>query len=345
MLDKIGTFLYHKVFINISVLNGALNIHIEKLNRNGLIESNEKKFLTTEINDEIVNFIESYKKETPYFYISILDPATFQGAIPTCDRSEMDKFYDRSISKYKCYQDKWAYYTSKFDLDEIGVEYSKIGLDFIFSPFVVLAEFFKDKIDTHLSIFLLVQDLYLTISIFDNSQLLFAQHLSTQDNKNEKSDDLTIDDDDNDDDEEINLEEDSIDLDSVDVDDDLDDLDVFGDIEDLDSIEEIEEFADIDEDVDDEFSKENIHHNADHSDEEFFNEDYQRFLLIQTAVKNFYEDEKYNSKFIESIYIADSINISNDLKNYLEEEMFLSVYIRNITISTQISNLAQVELK
>ena len=100
----------------------------------------------------------------------------------------------------------------------------------------------------------MIQDSDLSLSIFDNSQLLFAQHMSLQ-NSEDTSDELKIED--HDDSDEMNLEEDSIDLDNIDVDDSLDDLDVFGDIEDLDSIEEIEEFADVDDDISDEtqFSK------------------------------------------------------------------------------------------
>lgn len=345
MLDKIGAFLYHKVYVNIYISSDSWNIYIEKRNRNSLIDSESKNFNITTIDDSVIKYIKFFTKDTPYFYISILDSSSTQGAAPTCEHIEINKFYDKTLSKYGCYKNKWSYYTSKSDLDELKDNFTDIGVDFIFSPFLVLANFFKDKIDTHLSIFLLIQESSISLSVFDNSELLFAQHLNLKSEFD--SEDFSIDDDTD----EISLEEvqeESIDLDNLDVDDNLDDLDVFGDIEDLDSIEEIDEFADIDEDLEEESIKSNKDlnkHNSLSENEELFDEDYQMFASIQDSIKIFYDDEKYNSKFIESIYIADSIGISGDLKSYLEEEMFLSVYIRQINIGAEISELAQAELK
>jgi len=344
MLDKIGSFLYHKVFVNIYIKDDSLSVYIEKKNIKGTISSEEKSFKTIMLDKDIINFISFFTKDTPYFYISLLDSSITQGAAPTCEHIDMNKFYDKALSKYGCYKNKWSYYTSKHDLDEIDNNFRDFGLDFIFSPFVILTRFFQDKIDTNLSIFLLIQESSITLSIFDNSELLFAQYLNL---KSDFDDDNFSIDDDNDD--EVSLDdipEESIDLDSVDVDDALDDLDVFGDIEDLDSIEEIEEFTDIDDDLEEEIisdKKSNKNHSLSEN-EELFDEDYQMFTAIQSSIKIFYEDERYNSKFIESIYIADSIGVSGDLKSYLEEEMFLSVFIRQINLGSEISELAQAEI-
>ena len=345
MLEKIGSFLYHKVFINIYLKNNALVVYVEKRSRKGIVFSEEKIFNTITLDDDMIKYINFFIKDTPYFYVSILDSSTTQGAAPTCEQIDISKFYDRSLSKYRCFDDKWSYYTSRYDLDEIENNFSDLGLDFVFSPFIVLANFFKDKIETTLSIFLLVQDYSISLSIFDNSQLLFAQQLNI---KNEfDSDDFEINEDE---DEDVSIEEpqeESVDLDSIDLDDNLDDLDVFGDIEDLDSIEEIDEFADIEEELEEEDLAEkttsNNHSNsAEH--EELFDEDYQMFTAIQASIKIFYDDARYNSEFLETIYIADSIGISGDLKTYLEEEMFLSVYVRQINLSSEIAELVQVEL-
>ncbi len=341
MLDKFGELLYSKIFVNIVLDHNYTIVYIEKVRKSIVVESEEKKFKVIGLDSQMVDFIESYTKDSPYYYISILDQSTYQGATPSCMHSEMDKFYDRSISVDKCYDNKWAFYTSKFDLDDLQRNYRKIGLDFVFSPFVVLAKFFKDKVENDLSMFILIQESFITLSIYDKAQLLYAEHFDIQKDAEEE---LSLDEEHRRH-EEIDLgEDDSIDLEDVDVDDDLDDLDGFGDIEDLDSIEEIDEFSDVNDDIEDEDKKEEFGE-ALHNITEDFNEDYQRFLSIQDAVKRFYEDEKFNSQFIESVYIADSVGVSDDLKNYLEEEMFLSVYIRRILIGAQVSDLAQMELK
>jgi len=344
MLDKIGSFLYHKVFVSIYIKSDTMVVHVEKKNRKGIIFSEEKIFKAIVPNDEILKYISFFTKDTPYFYVAILDPSSTQGAAPTCEHIEINKFYDKALSKYNCFENKWSYYTSKYDLDEVENNFNELGLDFVFSPFVILNRFFEDKIQTNLAIFLLIQESSITLGIFDNNNLLFAQYLNLQ---NEfEVDEFSI----NDVDDEVTLEdaqEDSIDLDSMDIDNDLDDLDVFGDIEDLDSIEEIDEFADVEEDADDNdttSSKDNHkHHNMSES-EELFDEDFQMFSAVQTAVKNFYDDDKYDSKFIESIYIADSVGVNSDLKSYFEEEMFLSVYVRQINLGNEISELIQAEI-
>ncbi len=76
-----------------------------------------------------------------------------------------------------------------------------------------------------------------------------------------------------------------------------------------------------------------------------FNEDYHRFSLIQSSISDFYKDSKYDSKFIENIYIADSIGISGDLKKYLEEEMFLNVFVRRLDLPAEVCEIAKAELK
>ena len=79
-------------------------------------------------------------------------------------------------------------------------------------------------------------------------------------------------------------------------------------------------------------------------DSDGMNEDFQRFSLIQSAVNTFYKDEKFESEFIENIYIGDGVGVSSDLKRYLEEEMFLNVYIRHLDLAGELCTIAKMEL-
>ena len=139
------------------------------------------------------------------------------------------------------------------------------------------------------------------------------------------------------DDEEISLDiDDSIDLDDIDADDDIGSLDDFGDIEDLDSDVDIEEFSEA-KDIEEIVEEKEVSIDD-------FNDDYNKFIMIQNAINNFYHDEKYESSFVESIYIADSIGVSEDLKKYLEEEMFLNVRVRKISLEEELSEMARLEI-
>lgn len=329
MISKLFESLYTKVFINIIVENLQTVVYVEVCSSSSVLQSMHKYFDTTAMNTRMYEFIHAYYKESPFCYISILDKSPLQGAIPTCDVKEMSKYCDINSSEYRCFSKDWAFYTSEYDLEAIKHEYRSIGVDFIFSPFVIMANFFKDKIDNTLSMFVLLEDNYISFSVFDNSKLLYAEYLNMEHHK--ESDELLM---------ESPLEDDEldgIDLEEIDIDDDSGGFDDFTNIEDLDSSEAIDEFSQ-EQEIKETITKE------EYSPTDGFNEDYQRFSLIKGALSTFYKDPKYNSKFIESIYIADGVGVTNDLKNYLEEEMFLSVYVRKIDLAVALCDMAKAEI-
>lgn len=342
MLSKFYESLYLKVFVNIVIGNSQTTVYVEMLNnKNKVVSSEEEVFKSIYLDTKMYEYISSAIKESPYYYISILDNSNSQGAIPTCSKNQIGYYYDVSSSEYKCYKDKWTFYTEKNDVYSIEKEFGKVGIDFIFSPFVVLANFFKDKIDTHLAMFVLIEDKYITLSVFNSSELLYAEHLDINDVVENENEELIMEVHEIDD---VDLEEDddSINLDDIDALDDVDELDDFGDIADLDSIEEIDEFSEA-KDIEEELFEDEEDFKQDES--ESFNQDYQRFALIQNSLDNFYKNDKYKSEFIENIYIADYIDVSPDLKKYLEEEMFLNVYVRHIDLCAEVCELAKMELK
>lgn len=341
MIGKLFESLYLKVYVGIVVTDSQITVHVELYSKKTLVNSAEENFKTTELDDRLYDFISLYTNESPYHYVSILDSSSSQGAIPTCSYKEMSNFIDLDSSKSISFDDKWTYYTSKDDLKTIQKKYEKVGIDFVFSPFVVLAKFFKDKIDTHTAMYILVEKNSLSISIFDSSELLYAEYIDME--NAQESDELIMEDDEISDDMDFDLDG-SVDLEEIDVIDDIESLDDFGDIEDLDSLEEIDEFSEA-RDIEEEFSHDEEEYDISDVDEDGFNDDYQRFSSIQTSVNYFYNDRRYSGKFVETVYIADSVGVSSDLKRYLEEEMFLSVYIRKIDLAVEVTELTKAEVR
>ncbi len=343
MLSKFYESLYLKVLVNVVVGNSKTTVYIELLDKKDVVSFAEETFKESYLSIEAYEYILSYTKESPFFYISILDNSPSQGAIPTCSKQSISYYHDISSCEYKCYKNKWTYYTQKSDIYDIEKAYGKIGVDFIFSPFVVLANFFKDKVESHFAMFILVQDNSLCLSVFDASELRYSDYLDIslemQDNELLIDDNIL----------ELDIEDEevekTIELDDIDTIDNIDELDDFGDIADLDSLEEIDEFSEA-KDIEEELfekNKEQIE-NLTSADSDGFNEDYQRFLLIQSSINSFYKSEKYKSEFVENIYIADSIGISSDLKKYLEEELFLNVYVRHVNLPAEVCEIAKMEL-
>jgi hypothetical protein len=340
MLSKLFESLYSKVYVSIVVGRSQTTVYIE-MSKNGVTNSAEEVFETLIVNSPMQEFINSYTSETPFFYIAILDTSNFQGAAPTCS-GNLSNFFDVSSSKYICYNDEWSYYTAKPDLYSIDRIYSKFGIDFVFSPFIILTRFFKDKIGKSVAMFIVIEENYISLAVFNKSKLLYADHIHIQ--QSEELEDLLVDEN-SEDDEELSFGG-SVDLENIDVDADMGELDDFGDmgdIEDLDSLEDMDDFSDMKEEEISEVKEDG--RNLDIKTIESFNEDYERFLLIQNSINRFYKDDKYESIFVENTFIADGLDGGNDLKKYLEEEMFLNVVVRRIHLGAEICDLTKAELK
>jgi len=340
MFDKFFESLYNKVFVNVIVDRLKTTVYIEVCNKRNVVESAEEVFKTTFYNAEMKAFISQYTAETPFNYITFLDTSVDQGAVPTCVKNKTPLYRDLSASITKCYDDKWTFYSSQEELYALERKYDKLGIDFIFSPFTILASFFKDKTSKALAMYILVQDGFISLSIFNESELLYAEHLDLK--SSIENEEMLIYDD-IDEDLDLDLGEDGIELDDISAIEEIDSFEDFGDIEDLDSIEDAEDFLEST-DV-----EEKLHENLEEEElplheEEGFNEDYQRFLLIQSSINEYYKDLKYDSEFIQNVYIADGVGVSQDLKRYLEEEMFLDVYVRQIDLASSVGDLARVEL-
>jgi len=339
VLGKLFEAIYLKVFVNIVAKRFTTIVYIETYSKKGVESSVEEEFETLELDTKMYEFITAYTKESPYYYIAVLDMSHSQGAVPTCSKNRMQYYTDIEDMEYKCHNNSWSYYTSKSALRDIRKRYADIGVDYIFSPYSVLSYFFKDKIDAKLAMYILVQENFLSLAIFENSQLLYAHHLDmmTKDDfdgihleEDEDSSDLLLGDDE------------AIELDDVSISDDgTTELEDFANIEDLDSIEEIDEFSES-KDIEEELLESTDV--LEEADETKFNEDYQRFTLVQASVGQFYKDERYESRFVENVYVADSVGVTNDFKKYLEEEMFFNVYIRRTDVALEVCELTKREL-
>ncbi len=339
--------LYIKAFISIVVDKQGTTIYVQTYKKEKLHASYEEHFDAFGLDEKMLEYIHNFTKETPFFYIAYLDNSTQQGALPTCLKSEMSRYHDLSESEYKCYDKKWTYYTSKTDLYELERMYEKVGLDFIFSPFTLVAHFFKDKLKEYFAGYILVQEDLITLSVFENETLLYAESIVVENYVPEEilEEPALEDEEDLDIVEEI---EEGIDLDDITAIDELDSLDDFGDIADLDSLDDIDNFAQ-EEDIEEEFNEEvnaitQEQETASAEKDLVSTEDYQRFTLIQESINRYYHDDRYESKFLETLYIADGVGVSSMLKQYFEEEMFLSVYVRSIDIPQELSQLAYKEV-
>lgn len=345
-LSKVIERLYLKVFVGIVTMHNKCNVVIEIEKGGDVGERITESFETGSINAEIVEFIEPYLDESPFFYVAILNPMKNQGALPTCLERKAKEFFDTSTAVTLCQDRRWMVYADKMELDVLKEQYRSIGLDFIFSPFLVINYFFHDKISSDTASFVLIEEDAVSVSVFYEGNLLFAQYIPMEEEDGLLTD-VELDD-------AVSLSfeledeasEEGIDLDDINAIEDLEDLDGLNDIEDLDALEEIDDFSDEPAKA---AQRNDVEDKNGAGDEETslegFNQDFKRYELIQSALKNFYNDPKYENRFIEFVYVADGCNVSDDLKYYLEEELFLKVYIRKIDLAAEIVDLARAEVQ
>ena len=329
-LTSIFQKLYVEVYISIIKYESSIKVTTHILKNNEILDKFEKTFNSKTITNEISTFVESFKAESPYYYISTLDDSKNSYALDSCKKSKVDPS-KRSI----CIDKKFLSLTDFQDLKNIQKDFSSFGLDFIFSPFAILYNVFKDKIDTTLSIYVMISEINLSVMIFDRSKLITSTTLVLVDEASEAIKEivepLSLDFDLDSLDENIHLE----DIDELDELDELDNLS--DDIENLDEIDEIDEFDDkIDIDNKVKTKKDDI------DDLNSFSKDFARFTLIQEYLHNFYNES--GNDFIENIYILDCFGVSDDLKKYLEEELFLQVTQREIDLADELIKMSIEEI-
>ena len=68
------------------------------------------------------------------------------------------------------------------------------------------------------------------------------------------------------------------------------------------------------------------------------------FLSVENEIKHFYKDTQCDSRFIQMVYIADSVGVGKDLKESLEEEMFFDVFLYDVVLNSEVCKLAKAEL-
>ncbi len=326
-----------KLYLSIVITKSTTLVSVETLKSGKTIDTAQMVFDESE-KREFIDYVKNAIAETPFHYITFLDNSMDQGALGSCQKSETSHLVDLSLSKSICYEEKFLTYTASSNINKIKETYSEIGIDFIFSPFLLLRDFYVDKISDSFGLYVLVQDKTLSLAVFSDSKLLFAEYVDTT---IKIFDDVISDDSLASDESEIDFELDDLGLeDGINLD-DIDAIDNLNDIEDLDSIEDIEEFSEI-EDLE-ENSVEEISDDQIDTKIDDFSDDYERFSMIQGMLQRYYSDDRYENNFVEHVFIADCVGVSDDLKRYLEEELFVSVIVRSMDIQNSLLTLAKEE--
>lgn len=334
-------WLYKKIFIAIVPDGGVYEVRAVSLQQKKVLHKESARFESSSAFEDMVKFVRKQIDDSPYHYIAVLNPDLNQGAISGC--SLHDVIDEIGGAKTICRNEKWLLYASLLELESLKKTYAPIGLDYVFSPFSIIENFFADKIGGGFGLYALAQKDAFSVVFFDEGKLEYAHHYPMHRKLKENVEEVST----------VGFtlgveEEDiqkSAEIDEISSLDDLElieELDSLSDIEDLDELEEIADFSE------DDLTLEEKRLSSGHSDEikfemDQFNEDYERFEFIQKTLAHFYASEQCKNRFVETVYIADAYGSGSELKRYLEEELFLSVLIRRIDLGDEVISLSMSE--
>ena len=299
--------------------------------KNGKIITNEdKRFPMDEdkkLSSDIKEFLTSLQNNYKFVYISYLLDSIGQNCVPTCDEKEFIKY---NIDKEKiiqvCIENRWTAYSLKSDIEWIKSVFEVSGIDFIYSPFVILNDFIKNKKQKIKSnLFLLYTENFITLMIFDKDDLVFSAFFKIP----YKEFDFSQDDDEPKPEESESIIE-GIELDNIESEDE--EFDGFVDITKLDDDTGVEE--EILESAKEDVATSTL------DDLELYGREVVIFKFISSAIEEYYKNDMYESEFLEEIIIYNDSNISNDIITMIENDLFLDVEIHSIDIKEEMINMS-----
>ncbi|MGP1450237.1 MAG: hypothetical protein ACTTJS_03805 [Wolinella sp.] len=334
--DMFSTFI-------VGVIVDARSCHVRMVTlKKGVVINDEEKEFKTVLGDvpiEAAKYIRKLRKQHPFTYVSSLSHSIYQGAIDTTDSSEYIKFGIRAdnVKSIKV-QDSWSLYITKEGIKEAQNRFAKSqGLDLLFSPFALLYEGNKARLDRKKRLYALYQHSALTLGILNNSGLYFGGFflLESEIEESEPSSD-----------DGSELEEESLLVSETQtkMSDALNalnsELGEIGELEELDDSVVIEDFEEHEAGLPMAEEKE--------SEKSSF-DDFARTMnvtkFIRDSLGEFYKNEIYESDFIDEIVILDTYGISPSSLAYLRNTLLIDVKVHRFDISAALIDMSRAEIE
>ncbi len=310
----------------------------EKFSKEFKIQNYDEK-----VNSEMEKYLVSLQEKYDYVYIALLLNSLGQGAITGTSDEEFKRFSvdpkNVKTVKFKT----WSAYVSFIDINWIQKIYAGVGIDLIYSPFVVLYHLLSQyKLKYKPTLYILNQEDSVTISVFKEDTLQFGAFYKI--NKEDLlGSDVEVEDWESE--EEKSPVENFISLENVgDEEESFSDLGDLSEFDMLDNQLENEEFSDIvdENSLDDEKESETDEISMD--DIELYGRDLEIYKFLNKALKEYYQNEIYESDFIEQAVIFDAYDMSQEMMQSFEEDLMLDLKVHKIDIGEVVNNLSIKEV-
>lgn len=295
------------------------NVFVKRTKGGAVLEEVTRTFRTyeSEFPMEAAKFIRSYKRKYPFSYLATISRTYNQGILDTNDSENMALYgVDVSENKVMYFKEGFSIYLKENSIKDIQYKFmTALGLDYLFSPFLIAYLCAKDDLDIDYRLYILQERTASTIIIVSQNGVHFGGYFMIDDSI------------------ESNIELQSQEMGESGVDKILGSLDNLKD--------ELEESGYLDSFTP---SKKPIDHKQ--NDEEI---DYSRAVtiasIINSCLNEFYNNDIYNSKFVEEIILLDTYGITDKAIQYISENTMMDVRIEDVNILKCISILTKEELK
>ena len=306
--------------VSIVLLEDSCKIYVKKLKNSRVIFRAKKSFeieSKDKLSQEVISYLTDLQEEHEQTYIALFLNTLGQGAIPGCKSGDFDKYsVDKKNVRSICIDKEFTIYASLIDIGWIDKIFKSVGLDYIYSPFLVLNHFAnKEELENEVKLYILNTHNGLTIMIKEGKKLLYGSFFNTA-----KDDDLL-----NDDFEEVDAGEDM----EIDLEIDDDEFEIFDDDE--------NELDDDETDSVDEFDFESL-------GDAMTAQDNRLVKYLDISLQEFYRSELYDSTFISKVKIYDDSGMQEKVISHIEDELLLDTSAENIDILEVILEISEKEV-
>ncbi len=336
---------FTNLFISIIEEEGSYRLFCKVLKNNKTLEKFDKTFEIVPSDEKLDSSIEDYlislQEKYNTVYTALLLNSMGQGAIQGTHDKDFQRFSVHSNSVKAVKFKSWSSYVSYIDLNWIQKIYENVGLDFVYSPFVILYNLLLDyKLKHNFTLYILNQEASFTIGIFKGDTLCFGAFYKVNNSVKLSS---GIDIDDWEDEEEESDVGGMVELDNLDTGGllNLDDLSELGT---LDNESEDEGFSELKDEEEIDNLPELETEESGIEDLELYGRDLDIFKFLKKALEEYYKNEVYESDFIENAIIFDGYDLSQEMVQSIEDDLMLNLEIHKIDIAGTVCDLSIKEV-
>lgn len=311
--DRILRPLFSNVFIVINLDGSMCYLKVLRLKEGKEVErfNREFKILEGQLPIELIKFIKNYKRRYPFSYIGTMAKTYNQGVF---NPKKQEILQGLGINVKECRvvkMDKWNAYIKKSEVELIQNQFGRFGgVDYIFSPFVIVYSAIKKDLDDSLRLYILYERSNIAILIANCDEVYFAGYFMIESEISHAQEDLKY---------VANPLENTFDI--------MDGLDGFGDLEDFDFFDENkeEEEQDVEQTIHD-ITQASIVAG-----------------IIQNSLNEFYSNDLYEEQFVEEIVILDNVGISQESLRYISDTILLDTRKQRFNLMDELLTITKME--